>query len=55
VQPGIGMYAFGAAILLIPAIMTNFDKPELWRKIAWNSSQAPIGTADHGPSSGALL
>ena len=31
VDPGIGMYAFGATILLIPAIMTSFDKRELWR------------------------
>lgn len=42
VEPGIGMYAFGAAILLIPAIMTNFDKRALWRKIAWNAGRTPI-------------
>jgi paraquat-inducible protein A len=35
VDPGIGMYAFGATILLIPAIMTNFDKRELWQSVEW--------------------
>src|SRR5271167_1700588 len=36
VDPGIGMYAFGATILLIPAIMTNFDRRQLWQKVEWN-------------------
>jgi len=36
VNPGIGMYAFGATILLIPAIMTNFDRRALWQKVSWN-------------------
>jgi len=35
VDPGIGMYAFGATILLIPAIMTHFDRHELWQRIEW--------------------
>jgi len=35
VEPGIGMYAFGATILLIPAIMTHFDRHELWQRIEW--------------------
>jgi paraquat-inducible protein A len=38
VDPGIGMYGFGAAILLIPAIMTNFDKRELWQRVEWGDS-----------------
>jgi paraquat-inducible protein A len=36
VDPGIGMYAFGATILLIPAIMTNFDKREIWQRVEWH-------------------
>jgi paraquat-inducible protein A len=36
VDPGLGMYAFGATILLIPAIMTNFDKREVWDRVDWN-------------------
>jgi len=39
VDPGIGMYAFGAVILLIPAIMTNFDKRELWQKVEWSARE----------------
>jgi paraquat-inducible protein A len=35
VDPGIGMFAFGATILLIPAIMTNFDKRALWQSVDW--------------------
>jgi paraquat-inducible protein A len=42
VDPGIGMYAFGATILLIPAIMTNFDKRALWQKVTWNDGRIPL-------------
>lgn len=52
VKPGVGMYAFGASILLIPAIMSNFDKPELWRKIAWNASGTRIARPISGPRAG---
>ena len=31
VDPGIGMYAFGATILLIPAIAGSLDRREMWR------------------------
>lgn len=41
VEPGIGMYAFGATILLIPAIMTNFDRHELWRRVEWADGEIP--------------
>jgi len=41
VDPGIGMYAFGATILLIPAIMTNFDKREVWLRVEWSGGEAP--------------
>lgn len=54
VEPGIGMYAFGAAILLIPAIMTNFDKQELWRKVAWNAGE-PADISVNAPRTGAPL
>ena len=39
VDPGIGMYAFGATILLIPAIMTNFDRREVWQRVVWSSGE----------------
>lgn len=35
VDPGIGMYAFGAVVMLIPAIMVNFDAREIWRRVKW--------------------
>ncbi|MGO9037364.1 MAG: paraquat-inducible protein A [Steroidobacteraceae bacterium] len=35
VDPGIGMYAFGAVIVLMPAIAVNVDRRELWRRIEW--------------------
>jgi paraquat-inducible protein A len=41
VDPGIGMYGFGATILLIPAIMTNFDRREVWQKVKWSGGEIP--------------
>ncbi len=35
VDPGIGMYAFGAVVMLIPAVMVNFDAGEIWRRVEW--------------------
>lgn len=35
VDPGIGMYAFGAVILLMPAIAVHVERRELWRRIEW--------------------
>jgi len=37
VDPGIGIYAFGAVVLLIPAIAVNFDAREIWRRLEWES------------------
>jgi len=45
VDPGIGMYAFGATILLIPAIVTNVDKHELWQRVEWNAGELPAPVA----------
>jgi paraquat-inducible protein A len=42
VDPGIGMYAFGATVLLIPAIMLSFDRRDIWRRIAWIDAEAPV-------------
>ena len=35
VDPGIGMYAFGASVLLIPAIIVSFNPRELWQRVEW--------------------
>jgi paraquat-inducible protein A len=35
VEPGIGMYAVGALVILFPAIMVTFDEDEIWQRIVW--------------------
>jgi paraquat-inducible protein A len=35
VEPGIGMYAVGALVILFPAIMVTFDPEEIWQRIDW--------------------
>jgi paraquat-inducible protein A len=35
VVPGAGLYAVGALVLLLPAIVSTFDAREVWRRIAW--------------------
>jgi paraquat-inducible protein A len=41
VDPGIGMYAFGASVLLIPAIMVKFDRHGLWQRVRWMDGEVP--------------
>jgi paraquat-inducible protein A len=53
VQPGIGMYAFGAVVLLIPAIMVNFDSHELWQKAEWMDGEIPLPPPPETPVVGA--
>jgi paraquat-inducible protein A len=48
VDPGIGMYAFGAAVLLIPAIMVHLDKHDLWQRVEWiDGGEPPTAAPDH--------
>lgn len=35
VDPGIGMYALGALVVLLAAIMVTFDPREVWRRVEW--------------------
>jgi len=35
VEPGIGMYAVGALVILFPAIMVTFDPGEIWQRVEW--------------------
>lgn len=35
VEPGIGMYAVGALVVLLPAIMISFDPGEIWKRVEW--------------------
>ena len=49
VTPGIGMYAFGASIVLLPAIMTNFDKRELWSRVEWYADLPAVPPTPDSP------
>jgi len=40
VTPGIGMYAVGLLVILLPAIMVNFDPAEVWRRVKWADGAA---------------
>jgi paraquat-inducible protein A len=46
VDPGIGMYALGALVLLFPAIMVTFDPGEIWQRVEWADDEV----AQRGPS-----
>jgi paraquat-inducible protein A len=35
VEPGIGMYAVGVLMLLIPAIEVSFDPDAIWHRVLW--------------------
>jgi len=41
VDPGIGMYAVGGLVLLIPAILVTFDDRELWQRLEWVDGETP--------------
>jgi paraquat-inducible protein A len=43
VAPGIGMYAVGALILLLPAIMVTFDPREVWERVEWADGSVGAG------------
>ena len=46
VEPGVGMYALGAMILLLPAIMVSFDPDEIWKRVEWADGTAHPVTAE---------
>ena len=45
VEPGIGMYAVGALIVLLTAIGVTFDADEIWRRIEWVDPQTSTAGA----------
>jgi paraquat-inducible protein A len=45
VTPGIGMYAVGLLVILLPAIMVNFDPGEIWRRVKWADGVARAASA----------
>lgn len=48
VLPGIGMYAAGAFIFLLGAVLVTFDARELWARIAWSDGTVPASVPDTG-------
>ena len=49
VAAGIGMYAVGALILLVPAIVVTFDVRELWQRLEWDDDEMPARTTAENP------
>jgi paraquat-inducible protein A len=41
VEPGVGMYAVGGLVVLLPAIMVTFDSREAWKRVEWAGGGAP--------------
>jgi paraquat-inducible protein A len=41
VIPGIGMYAAGAFVLLVAAVMASFDPREVWKRVEWADGAPP--------------
>ena len=41
VEPGIGMYAVGALVVLFPAIIVTFDEREIWQRLEWDDGEMP--------------
>jgi paraquat-inducible protein A len=41
VDPGIGIYAFGAVVILIPAIAVSFDAGTFWQGVRWADGTLP--------------
>lgn len=41
VTAGIGLYAVGALVVLIPAIMVNFDPRQIWQRVEWDDGESP--------------
>jgi len=51
VEPGIGMYAVGVLMLLLPAVMASFDAEEIWERARWADGEAPPQFPAHEASS----
>ncbi|HSS70025.1 MAG TPA: paraquat-inducible protein A [Casimicrobiaceae bacterium] len=41
VTPGIGMYAAGAFVVLLAAVLVNLDTHEIWLRVEWADGTAP--------------
>ena len=50
VTPGLGMYAAGAMILILPSIAVSFDLRELWENIEWTDGTVTVAEPGEQPS-----
>jgi paraquat-inducible protein A len=63
VNPGIGMFAAGALVVLVSAMTVSFDPNEVWKRIAWvneenrlsSSSDYSVAPAVNPPTSAGIL
>ncbi len=46
VTPGVGMYATGLLVLLLPAIAVAFDPGEIWKRVEWAHGEAGATAAE---------
>jgi paraquat-inducible protein A len=53
VLPGIGIYAAGAFIALLSAVVVTFDPHEVWRRVQWADGSRPPASADDAIRAGA--
>jgi paraquat-inducible protein A len=44
VEPGIGMYAMGALVILFAAVMVVVDPREIWNRVTWAEGERPPGS-----------
>ena len=49
VLPGLGMFAAGALVILVPAITVSFDPQEVWKRVVWADGEPPPEPPGFGP------
>ena len=50
VVPGIGMFAAGALVIIIPAMTVSFDPHEIWKRVSWVGIVTSMESSAHGYS-----
>lgn len=51
VIPGLGMFAAGMLVVLIPTIMVSFDPQEVWKRVVWTDGETPPDPPGAGKAS----
>ena len=52
VEPGVGMYAVGALVILFAAIAATVDPHAIWARVAWAREADPSPRGSHGRQAG---